>query len=88
MLMTILLFLVPSIELLLYQEIKLLYPFDILSKSVWKRKIIPLTIKKRVTPKIEKHLPVLWSLFRQKNPGGVSDLTQFFKELQTFPKCW
>ena len=30
------------------------YPFDILSKSVWKRKIIPLTIKKQRTPKIEK----------------------------------
>ena len=30
------------------------YPFDILSKSVWKRKIIPLTIKKQKTPKIEK----------------------------------
>ena len=30
------------------------YPFEILSKSVWKRKIIPLTIKKQRTPKIEK----------------------------------
>jgi len=30
------------------------YPFEILSKSVWKRKIIPLTIKKQKTPKIEK----------------------------------
>ena len=30
------------------------YPFNILSKSVWKRKIIPLTIKKQRTPKIEK----------------------------------
>jgi SNF2 family DNA or RNA helicase len=30
------------------------YPFNILSKSVWKRKIIPLTIKKQKTPKIEK----------------------------------
>ena len=35
------------------------YPFDILSKSVWKRKIIPLTIKKRVTPKIEKLSQIL-----------------------------
>ena len=30
------------------------YPFELLSKSVWKRKIIPLTIKKPRTPKIEK----------------------------------
>ena len=30
------------------------YPFNILSKSVWKRKIIPLIIKKPRTPKIEK----------------------------------
>jgi SNF2 family DNA or RNA helicase len=30
------------------------YPFNVLSKSVWKRKIIPLTIKKQKTPKIEK----------------------------------
>jgi len=30
------------------------YPFEILSKSIWKRKIIPLTIKKQRTPKIEK----------------------------------
>ena len=32
------------------------YPFEILSKSVWKRKIIPLTIKKQKTPKIENYL--------------------------------
>ena len=30
------------------------YPFEVLSKSVWKRKIIPLTIKKKRVPKIEK----------------------------------
>ena len=30
------------------------YPFNILSKSVWRRKIIPLTIKKQRTPTIEK----------------------------------
>ena len=30
------------------------YPFEVLSKSVWKRKIIPLTIKKERVPKIEK----------------------------------
>ena len=30
------------------------YPFELLSKSVWKRKIAPLTIKKVKVPKIEK----------------------------------
>ena len=30
------------------------YPFEILSKSVWQRKIIPLKIKKQREPKIEK----------------------------------
>ena len=30
------------------------YPFEILSKSVWQRKIIPLKIKKQRVPKIEK----------------------------------
>ena len=35
------------------------YPFEIISKSVWKRKIIPLTIKKQRTPKIEKLSQVL-----------------------------
>jgi|TARA_B110000014_G_C20123150_1_gene596268 SNF2 family DNA or RNA helicase len=35
------------------------YPFEVLSKSVWKRKIIPLTIKKERIPKIEKLSQVL-----------------------------
>ena len=30
------------------------YPFEILAKSVWKRKIIPFKIKKQKVPKIEK----------------------------------